>query len=152
MDNDSDKNEYDRTRRMIINEYSSRASEDSVKFEVWRLLRVPHAGNMRPPQETHQFLGGFQKIMLDLAIIYRMGYCELTVLSCRALLEALAKAKLKTQENIPKGLYGLIENLPLTESDKKRAHIIRMLGDLVAHWATDVKTRRSADILEVVLT
>ena len=64
----------------------------------------------------------------------------------------MAKAKLKTQENIPKGLYGLIENLPLTESDKKRAHIIRMLGDLVAHWATDVKTRRSADILEVVLT
>jgi len=143
--------EYDRIKKTLTNEYLASIKDDCLKFEVNRLIRIPRVGEVKLPNYPHSKLSPLQKIMYDLAVIYRMGYCGLTILSSRAILEALLRAKLKIQPNEEKSLYRQIEMLQLPENHKKNAHSIRMLGNLIAHWSTDVKTKKAANLLTVTL-
>jgi len=133
----------------LQNEYQSKTKENILESEVNRLLDVPFVGSVRSPGIIHPNLSHLQKIIFDLAIVYRQGYCELTMLSSRAILEALINSKL---EKPIKGLYNKIEALQYSEQLKKEAHIIRRLGNLVAHWSETVTKKRSIKKLEITLT
>ena len=144
--------EYKQIEKTLRDVYESKTHEENLKFEVLRLKRIPFKGNVILPNASHPSLSHFQKILGDLATIYTQGCGELTLLCARSILEAVIRAKIEKDFDQEIGLYRLIELTDLPISFKEKAHIIRKLGNLVAHWTSQVNMNKVENLLKVKVT